>query len=148
MKKCVESLSLHRFRLASKAFRPGCGKGLISSAPVLAVASGSLSIVDHVPNDVNGIADAPLGSRGRVLIYQAWEMEMPKGSIIDYRKRADECRQRAERSTDTTDKDRWLVFAEQWLKLVHEENRLNPASITGRSSTDEIQTDALTCRLD
>jgi hypothetical protein len=133
MKKCIESLSLHRFRLASKAFRPGCGKGLISSAPILAVASDSLSVIGHVPNDVDGIADAPLGSRGMLPIYQAWEMEMPNGSIIDYRKRADECRQRAEASTDTTDKDRWLVFAEQWLKLADEENRSNPASITEQS---------------
>jgi hypothetical protein len=47
---------------------------------------------------------------------------MPNGRIIDYRKRADECRQRAEASTDAIDKDRWLKFAEQWLKLAHEEN--------------------------
>ena len=34
-----------------------------------------------------------------------------------YRKRADECRDQAEKATRPIDKTAWLVLAEDWLKL-------------------------------
>jgi hypothetical protein len=35
----------------------------------------------------------------------------------DYRKRADECRQKAEAATNQHDKEAWLKLADEWLML-------------------------------
>jgi hypothetical protein len=38
-------------------------------------------------------------------------------TAADYRKRADECRQKAEAAKNEIDKAIWLRMAEEWLKL-------------------------------
>ena len=49
------------------------------------------------------------------------ESRMPNDhAAAEYRDRAEECRQQAERSISPLDKAHWLKIAEEWLKLAQE----------------------------